>query len=72
MCLLVGRRGQRHYRRGPNGSGPKDDDAGTPDCQSGEHYYPHPKARGESDGGSLARSNGIVPGARGDRAGTGQ
>ena len=41
-------------------------------CRSGERYHPHPEARGDGDGGSWARSTGIVPGTRGDRDGTGQ
>ena len=48
MCRSVGRGGDSHYRRGPSGSGFEDGDAGTPDCQSGEHYHPHPKAGREA------------------------
>ena len=48
-CRSVGRGGQSHYGRGPCGPGPKDDDAGTPDCQSGERYHPHPMAGRDGD-----------------------
>ena len=61
MCRSVCHGGQSHYGRGPCGSGPEEDEAGTPDCQSGERYHPHPKSVRDGDGGSRARSPGIVP-----------
>ena len=56
MCRLVGRGGQGHNRRCPCGSGPGDDEADTPDCQSGERHCPHPETGRDSDGGSSAWS----------------
>ena len=55
-----------------SGPGPNDDDAGTPDGQSGEHCHPHPKAGRDGDGGSRAWPTGFVPHTRADRGGTGQ